>query len=282
MRRLLRPILGKGYFRLPGLRSLARLVRRLYRPASITIDGRRLWLNPEDAEVSGVLAIRGEYERREIDRMLGVIGPGDTVVDVGAHIGYVTLMMSAAVGEAGRVIALEPDPTNLRYLRRTVEGLPEKNVEIHPVAIWREEGEMTWHRSATNTGDHSLLPSGERSADDVRVRTARLDDLIAPGTNIRFLKMDVQGAEGAAFEGMERIMRESPPETMLVELMPHVLREAGEDPEQIVRTLLDRGYDLRMISEYDEIDEPITDYGPIADYCREEWRFVNLFCRLGS
>ena len=229
LRHLLRPILGKGYFRRPGLRWIARVVRQRYRPESILVRNRRLYLNPHDAEVSGELAIHGAYEQREVDLMLGEIGTGDTVVDVGAHIGYMTLLFSSVVGASGRVLSFEPDPTNRSYLERTVAELPEKNVTIHPIAAWRESAMLPWHRSGTNTGDHSLLPSEEREQSSEQVRAERLDDIIAPGTSIALLKMDVQGAEAAAFDGMGRILRENPPRTMLVELMPHLMTKGGEE-----------------------------------------------------
>ena len=245
------------------------------------VRGRRLYLNRNDLIVSREIAIHGEYEPTETAHVLRLVGSGDTVVDVGAHIGYFTLLLSSAVGPDGRVISLEPDPENYSFLRRTVAELPDQNVELHHVAAWKRDEDLPWHRSEENTGDHSLLGSTDRST-TATVEARSLDSLIPSGTAIDFMKVDVQGVEGAVLDGMERIMRESPPRVLLLEFMPSELITAGYDPEELFGRLLQTGYTIRMISHYYNIDETITSYAPIREHCVEDWKFVNLLCVVGD
>ena len=277
LRRILRPFLGRGLFGKPGLRRLASLFSRLYHPEYVEFEGRTLYLNPNDPIVGKAIMLHGSYEPMETEYVRRSVSPGDTVVDVGAHIGYFTLLLSSLVGPDGKVYALEPDPENFRYLQKTVAALPERNVELHHVAAWKREEMLPWHRSGSNPGDHSLL-AGEGRTTTEQVEARRLDSIIPPGTVVDFLKVDVQGAEGGVLDGMARLLDEGQPRRMLLEFMPSQIRAAGYDPGEIFGMLLNRGYAIRMISEYGGIDEPVDAYESIDRLCTEDWRFVNLFC----
>jgi len=117
------------------------------------------------------------------------IKKGDVVMDVGASLGDTTVIMGMKVGSTGKVIAVEPEPTNLKYL--TINTKELGNVEILDYAAWKSEGIMSLNVHSGPTG-HSLVWGYERT---VKVKTDTLDNLTRKYAKIDYVKIDVQGVE---------------------------------------------------------------------------------------
>lgn len=159
----------------------------------ITNDGFKLRIDLGDS-----LGIRdiGEFEPEIRAEMRRLIRPGDLVVDVGANIGYHTVLM-ASLG--ARVIAIEPIMANLTLLEHNLEANGCELEGLHPVAVSDREGKATmW----TNPGG-SVINSIEvrLGGKPIEVRTDRLDQILPPGP-IRLIKMDIEGHEAAAIRGL--------------------------------------------------------------------------------
>jgi FkbM family methyltransferase len=116
------------------------------------------------------------------------IEKGDVVLDVGACIGDTTVPMAIKTGPNGKVIAVEPDPLNVRYLR--LNTAPFGNVEIIEKGIWQERGTIEFNLHKAPTG-HSIV---QASIDKTQIAVDTLDNLFS-GQRIDFAKIDVQGAE---------------------------------------------------------------------------------------
>lgn len=130
---------------------------------------------------------------------------GMTVVDVGANLGYFTRLASSLVGPTGNVYAFEPDADNFLLLKKNTEHL--KNVHIIQSAVSDTEGTVTLYLS-NKMGMHSLLEKNG-SGRSVTVPCTTLDQLYKK-TDIHFIKIDVEGAEGAVFRGMEKLLESKP------------------------------------------------------------------------
>jgi precorrin-6B methylase 2 len=98
--------------------SFLRFFERFFRPSHVMVGGYRMRLHPDDPEDIGKL--RGSYAREMIRAMSDRVRPGDTVIDLGAGVGYFTLHASGIVGAQGRVISFEGDPTSFSILRENV------------------------------------------------------------------------------------------------------------------------------------------------------------------
>jgi len=129
------------------------------------------------------------------------IEKGDTVLDVGACIGDTTVTMAIKAGRTGKVIAVEPHPLNIEYLRLNLADFD--NVEIISKAIWNEKGIVKFNVHSTPTG-HSILEDKERDR-HIEVPSDTLDNLFAD-RRIDFAKIDVQGAEAQVLEGGDRFL----------------------------------------------------------------------------
>ncbi len=281
VRRLVRPFLGRRLGRLPVVRTLVGLYNRYLLPEYFIIEGQRLYLRPEEPGVSGALALNGAFEETETAALRDFVRPGMNVLDVGANIGYFTLLSSTLVGPNGLVLAVEPDEGNQRYLRRTVAQLRNSNVEIAQAAAWHTNGEIEFFLCAENSADHRVWADAQQPRPSVTVPARRLDDLIA-GRRFDVMKIDVQGAEGHALRGMARTLAANPPRFVIMEFWPSGLRGAGSDPREVYRMLADVGYEIQMrgIGDDEAMVVQLDSYDPIEEYCDEDWKFVNLLCRL--
>lgn len=131
---------------------------------------------------------------------------GDTVYDIGANIGYVSLSLAKKVGPAGHVIAFEPVPANIKALRQNLEINHLANVQLIEAAVSETAGE-TFIRIAGNLSMASLVwHRNDPSATEISVRTVSIDDLTKAGDlpYPAFVKIDVEGAEAAVLTGMCR------------------------------------------------------------------------------
>ncbi|MGD8601928.1 MAG: FkbM family methyltransferase [Gemmatimonadota bacterium] len=183
-----------------------------------------------------VLAHRGWRYRTRVDPdeirwMRSVLRPGDLVVDVGAYKGGYTYWMRREVGEAGLVLAFEPQPTLAGYLCERVRDFGWQNVHVHETALSSEPGTRRLYRpGAESTPAASLvgasLPEGAEGYD---VSVATLDavlERVAPGRPVRLIKCDVEGHELDVFVGASAAIEAHRPH-LLFECEERHLEERG-------------------------------------------------------
>jgi FkbM family methyltransferase len=135
--------------------------------------------------------------------------PGSVVIDVGAHVGYFTVLMAKIVGRAGRVYAVEPAEENLHFLRKNVEQNRVHNVTILPLAAGRQSRVRNF-RLMDRSDLHGFYkhPSLGNLKEIVQVRESPLDELV--GGPVDVVKVDVEGAELEVLEGMRGILGSNP------------------------------------------------------------------------
>lgn len=100
------------------------------------------------------------YEFPSVLALNQFLKPGDTFIDVGAHIGFFTLIASVMVGPNGRVLAFEPEPHNFDALRRNVALNQAQNVMLIKAVAGDVEGQVTFYENLDNDGGHALWPPG--------------------------------------------------------------------------------------------------------------------------
>jgi FkbM family methyltransferase len=194
------------------------------------------------------------------------IRPGMTVVDVGANIGYYTLLFADLAGPAGRVIAFEPDPDLFGAAVENVRRNGKRDtVRLHNCALGAQAGELYLLRGHVNSGDNRLRRADPESARAVAVRVMRLDDVLG-AEKVDWIKIDVQGWECDVFEGMRQTLARNR-ETLQVcfEFWPHGIRQAGRDPLEAVAILRRSGYSIyRRDSAAAVTDEELEKYSQSA------------------
>lgn len=152
---------------------------------------------------------RWRDQRAELSIIRDHIRPGDTVCDVGAHKGNYTYWLARWVGNSGRVLAFEPQPSLAAYLRQTI---PSHNVVIEQKALWSETGALDLFVPVPNSPGASLVATTDRSdGPRLQVPVVALDDYLPREQRVSLLKVDAEGAELAIFQGAWRVLRESRP-----------------------------------------------------------------------
>lgn len=219
---------GKGRL----LATLARTGARREEPLLLTLlNGNKIYVSPHEGEIVdqtvGMTCLRtGGFEPRVELAIREFLKPGDTAVDVGANIGYMTGVMAQEVGSTGRVIAVEPAPANLELLRRTlaVNGY-DSIVEVAPTAVGDEIGEVTLLFDRRLPGNASMHYAETHEEERISVPITKLDEILC-GDYPALMKIDVQGHEMAVFRGAEQVIRNGRP-ILIFEYDPTAASPAG-------------------------------------------------------
>lgn len=180
----------------------------------------------------------GRYVPRDAGVFLKEVKPGDTVYDVGAHVGYFTVLASTLAGESGRVVAFEPLPMNLRYLRRHLALNGCENVIVREACVAELDGEARFD-DTRGSGTGRLSPDGRR-----HVSVVSLDRIVGSGEAPppSFVKVNVEGAESAVLRGARRTIERNRPVFLVTlhdgeqrTLCENVFRAAGYEVSEIGR-----------------------------------------------
>ena len=175
-----------------------------------------------------------EYEKQII--LKGLVKPGDVVYDLGAHVGYFTIIFARLVGPEGRVYAFEPFPANFELLNAHVDLNHLENVETFPAGIAAQSGEATF-----STGGSSAT-GGLRQAGDLSAPVYHLAELIAT-KGLRppdLIKMDIEGEERTVVPSLEPLLRQR-----RVNLL--ISTHANDITRELVEWLYAEGYHLEAL-----------------------------------
>jgi FkbM family methyltransferase len=207
-------------------------------------------LDALDRTISERIFVDGVWEENETKFLAAILKPGMVFLDIGANIGYFTLFGSELVGTVGKVIAFEPEPSRFSLLTANVRQSPRENV--HPVnkAVSNITGAaMLFLASAKNPGDHRLFDTPDHRS-CVEIQTIRLDDYFVEGQEVvDVIKMDIQGSEMLALQGMVRVLDSNKRVTILTEFWKQGIRNSGYDPKLVLDFLRDHGFSLNLFEK---------------------------------
>ena len=200
-----------------------------------------VYLAPRDDVVTEHLETRGAHTRPYLAMALAMIRSGDTVFDIGAHIGSFTIPFARAVGPSGRVFAFEPNAQTRELLEINSELNDLANiVETVPVAVGREDANYTIAVDRRNTGAAHLLRIDGPATDAVGTT---LDHWVGEAriSSIDFIKLDVEGMEVEVLDGAGALLERTRP-TLLVEVDSSQLSRYESDVGHLDDLLLALGY----------------------------------------
>jgi FkbM family methyltransferase len=200
----------------------------------------KIEVTPTEA-INRAIFLYGTFEISETRLIQALLRPGMTFLDIGAHIGYYTLIAARLVGSAGRIHSFEPSATTLRLLEANVRRNGLTNVDVHPEALADRTGEVGFYPSplASNQGISSIISTDGREP-PVTVPSSTLDDFVAGlgQQHIDLIKMDIEGAELQAIQGGRRVLGRAEAPSLIFE---------AHDLDPVARALHDLGYHIRRI-----------------------------------
>jgi FkbM family methyltransferase len=190
-----------------------------------------------DQYISVAIRRDGQFEPHILAVVRAMTRVGDTMLDIGANIGWFSVIGSRLVGPRGRLVAVEPDPVNFAILRRNLSRNACHNVTAHQLAAGASETTARLYLSPDgNQGDHRMAVASDRR-DWVEVPVRRIDALLNGVARVDVVKMDTQGSEVRVLQGMPATLAANPMLRMVLEFWPHGLVQCGSSAEEFSKLL---------------------------------------------
>ena len=199
-----------------------------------TAFGRKIFLPGDDFGMTPDIALTGEWEPHVERQLRRLLRPGMQVVEVGANVGFHTLVMAEAIGRTGHIHAFEPYPKVARLLRQTLllnrfAGM----VTLHPVVALHGAGEVRFAADPNQAGSaHLAIPVADPAyVESFLVPAVRLDDALAALPAADLIRIDAEGTEGLALRGAQALIVRSPKLVIVAEWAPAMLAARGDVAE---------------------------------------------------
>jgi FkbM family methyltransferase len=207
---------------------------------TVRLDGYRIELDLTDY-IQRMIFL-GAYERWESRIVRRLLQPGMCVVDVGANIGYFTLLAARRVGRTGRVFAIEPSPYAADRLDKTISKNEISHVRLERCGLGQRRGEVLLYDA--EKGNHSPTMLGDSGTPGKLVPIRSLDECVREWSidRIDLLKVDVEGYEPEVFAGAADTMASGGIRAILCEFNTYWLTRARTSPREVYRRLLAQGY----------------------------------------
>lgn len=249
----------------PGGRRIARRAYHLLTPEPerwVNVHGAPLLANIHDDGIGTVLFLKGVYAAGKVAEIRDAVREGDTVIDIGANIGYITVLFANIVGSKGKVYAFEPDPRNFELLQQTIKQNNYTQVIAEQKAGSDKKGKCSFYQTqswAANTlTPLSNLPS-------IEVEVVALDDYLSAERDISFVKIDTDGSEPLAIQGMQQLIRRSPNIRVLAEYQPGNLKRYLTNPLDFILFAEKCGLKLSAILDTEKGRLPDLDLTPLRN-----------------
>jgi len=190
----------------------------------------------------------GNFEPATARLITSLLHDGDIMIDVGANIGFFTLLASRKAGASGKVFAFEPVPSTCAELKKNLSINGAINVAVKEIALSNVDGMATIYEGPVrNKGLSSLRPI-DSAIDRQSVPMAAFDSLDISKGPIHLVKIDVEGAEQLVVEGMMECLRRNRP-PLVIEITDGFLRQFGHSGESLCQTLRVLGYQMYEITD---------------------------------
>lgn len=247
-------------FRIFGLlilyKKLIYKVIKLKKTALISCQGCKMYVNTKDRGITPILLIEEVLEKHVTEMFKKSIKTDAIVVDIGANIGYYTLIASKLAGNNGKVYAFEPEPSNYDLLLKNIHI--NRGVNVIPIkkAVSNRCDKATLFLDNKSLGNPSLAKANvPQMSNRVEVETITLDSFLK-NIKVDVIKIDAQGAEGLIIEGGEKILKNNALK-IFMEFWPYGLKNMGTNPLELLYKLQSYGFKTILIDKNIERIEPI-------------------------
>jgi FkbM family methyltransferase len=220
----------------------------------------KMYVSPDDDYIGGSIIREREYEPHMTGIFQQFVRPKMQVLDVGANMGYFSLLAASLVGSTGHVYSWEPSPENVKLLLASKQLNQFSNIEIVQAAAGARSGLLKYFPNFSNG---LVMEIGEERPEEAvpaeTVMALRIDDYVPHDAKIGFIKIDVEGFEYEALSGaMDTIRRNLP--IIATEFGPKaLLRASGISGEEFLQFFVRLGYDISVIDKYNLVPGNVAD-----------------------
>jgi FkbM family methyltransferase len=279
-----KPLVGSGIGRIKPLANLYQRIAMKVIPKEKILDvqGFKMKVVTEGHinDIATELLFKGIHEPMSTYIFKRYVKEGDCVVDIGANVGYFSLLSARLVGSTGRVYAFEPDTDNMKALFENVVLNHFQNVGYYQVALSDYVGRSKFYLSKTESARHSLIQTHEHSS-EVIVEVNKLDEIIPQSFPVHFIKTDTEGAELCVLRGAKDIIRRNYNIKVLLEVYPEALAMQNVtvvDLWNYITNLSDLNFShIYLVDDYRDSIQKITLY-KLLKYFKENSLACNLLC----
>jgi len=250
--RAVKPLSGTGIGRIQGVVPLYQWIWKHFGPKGVVLTkvGRfELYVDCKDWFVAPSLLFGHIWEPAETEIFRLSVKAGMTVVDIGAHVGYYSILASQLVGPTGQVYAFEPTPETLKLLHQNMTLNQVTNVQVLAAAVSDGIGTTLLYLDKVSPGSNTT--SGGSSDKAITVSTITLDSILGD-TKVDFIKIDIEGGEVKALKGMTKTIENNPNLQLMTEVYPDGLKRANSSLEEYI-DLLQQFFELYLICQHGQL-----------------------------
>jgi FkbM family methyltransferase len=216
----------------------------LKKKQQVDLDGFSIFVMPEDYVGWSILTAR-VYEFHVTKVIRSILHSGDVFLDVGANLGFFSLLASSLVGEEGKVIAVEPNPQNIQLIYDSILVNKFRNINVLPFAASDASGFLKLINVGSNGG--VVTPKGLGNPHSFLAQSIRLDEWLPIERRLDVVKIDIEAHEPMALRGMVNLIKRHHPR-ILTEFHPWAMNRSNyEPPEDYLHALECLGYKISLI-----------------------------------
>lgn len=182
----------------------------------------------------------------EIELLKKYIKKDDVVLDIGANIGFYATLLSELVGKDGTVHCFEPDVRNFEHLKKSAAEF--FNIKINNKAAGPKTETLKIYTSKNLNVDHRTYQPEEYDQ-VLEVEAISMDDYLAPDLKADFIKMDIQGFEMQAIQGMQKLLDRNKNIQMISEFWPYGLKKAGSSVMEYFNFIEQNGFNIYLLNK---------------------------------
>jgi len=267
--------------RVPVFLRLYGFIYRFLKPKGIIlakVQDNLLYMDTRDDAIVPYLLTYGVYEEYETELFKKSIKPGMVVVDIGANIGYYSLIAARLVGISGKVYAFEPETNNYNILISNIKINNFTNIII-PIqkAVLDKCGKTNLFIDKYNLGLHSISKNNitTKSSGFIEAETTTIDSFLRnmQSKRVDLIKIDVEGSEGFIIRGAEETLKHNNPK-IIMEFSPRTLKNAGSEAIDLLLDLKRHNFKIKVILHRQMLD--LANLDEIIEIAEKEVQ-VNLF-----
>lgn len=247
------------------------------KPVLVDLDTFKIYVSPQDTAVGKPIIDQQIHEPHVTKALQTILKPQMVFIDIGANIGYFSLLAAQKVGPSGKVLAFEPHQYNCGLLALSARANHFRNIQIYPLAVADKATTFLFDQFEGSNGAISEEIDSEIDdnyinmlANRTLVTAVKLDDLLQGIERIDVIKIDIEGAEYRAISGAENLIQKHRP-LIVSEFSPGLLRSVSQISEaDYLGLLIQKRYHLSILEENGNLIECGANIEKLLNYFAEQ------------